>query len=293
MTELIVAEGLTKYYDGKVGIEDVGFSVRKGEAFAYLGPNGAGKTTTIRLLLGFLRPTRGRAIVMGADTRDDRAMARVKAEIGYLAEDFTFPRGLKGREVLRYFAEIRGGQSRAEEVFSLLPLDLEKRVEEYSKGMRQILAITLALSHDPELLILDEPTTGLDPLMRERLLSFLREEVRRGKTVFFSSHVLGEVQKVADRVCLIKGGKVVSLEDLPSLLSKLGKIIRARLGRPLDPRKLEGLGRPELAEGGREVTIIAEGKYSEILALLAEHGLEDIEVRNMTLEEVFLHIYKR
>ncbi|MCS7107339.1 MAG: ABC transporter ATP-binding protein [Acidilobaceae archaeon] len=293
MTEVIVAEGLTKYYDGRVGIEDVSFSVRRGEAFAYLGPNGAGKTTTIRLLLGFMRPTRGRAIVMGVDTREDRLMTKVKAEIGYLAEDFTLPRGLKGKEVLRHFAEIRGVRSRAEEIFSILPLDLEKRVEEYSKGMRQILAIALALSHDPDLLILDEPTTGLDPLMRDRLLGFLREEVRRGKTVFFSSHVLGEVQKVADRVCLIKGGKVVSLEDLPSLLSKLGKIVRARLSKPLDLKKLEGLGRAELTEGGREVTIVAEGKYSEILTLLAEYGIEDIEVRNMTLEEAFLHIYRR
>lgn len=288
---MIVAEGLTKFYGERVGIVDIDFSVRKGEAFAYLGPNGAGKTTTVRLLMGFMRPTRGRAIVMGVDSRDDRQMARVREEIGYLAEDFSFPRGLKGKEILGYYSRIRGGAGRAEEILELFPLDLNKKVEEYSKGMRQMLALALALSHDPDLLILDEPTTGLDPLMRDRLLNFLREEVRRGKTVFFSSHVLSEVQRVADRICLIKEGRIVALEDLPSLLSKLGKLVKVRLKEPLDVRRLEGVARV-LSQEGREVVLAAD-RYSELLALLAEHGVEDVEIRSMTLEEVFMHIYKR
>ncbi|MEM1846433.1 MAG: ABC transporter ATP-binding protein [Acidilobaceae archaeon] len=287
---------MTKYYNERLGVEDVSFSVRKGEVFGYLGPNGAGKTTTIRLLLGLLRPTRGRALVLGVDSRDDSRMAEIKARLGFLPEEFGFPRGLRGREIVKHFANIRGGAPRLDELLSLFPLDLNKRIEEYSKGMRQTLLIILTFMHDPEVVILDEPTTGLDPLMRDRFLTFLKNEVQKGKTVFLSSHVLSEVQKVADRVCLIKGGKIIALESLNSILSKSGKIIKALLREPLSPRKLEGevgVVKVRVLGDGREVEMIVRSGYSQVLEVLAEHHIEDIEVRNITLEELFLHFYER
>ncbi|MEM1873873.1 MAG: ABC transporter ATP-binding protein [Acidilobaceae archaeon] len=296
MSEVVVAEELTKYYDGKLGIEDVSFTVRRGEVFCYLGPNGSGKTTTIRLMLGLIKPSRGRVLVMGVDSRDEIRMAHVKKSVGYLPEELGFPRGLRSGEILRYFKSMRGDAPRLDEVLELFPLDLEKRVEEYSRGMKQALAIALAFMHDPDLVILDEPTTGLDPLLRERFLAFVKREAERGKTVFLSSHVLSEVQKVASRVCLIKGGRIVAIEDLNSLLSKHGKILRARLKEPLRLSELEswdGVVKARVSNDGREIEAVVKSGYSRVLEMLARYHVEDIEIRSMTLEEFFLHFYER
>ncbi len=294
MSLVVQAESLTRLYGDKPALVDASFDVRRGEVFSYLGPNGAGKTTTIRLMLGFIRPTRGKVLVYGVDPSDDGGFSRVKGLIGFVPEEFSFPRGLKGRDIVNYMARVRGGAPRLEELLEAFPIDLDKRVEAYSKGMRQALAIILAFMGDPEFIVLDEPTTGLDPLLRERFLSMVREEARRGKTVFLSSHVLGEVQRVADRVCLIRDGRIIALEELPSLLRKSGKVIKARLSKPVARDELlgvEGVVKVEVSNG--EVRVIASGGYGEVLSLLASHGIVDVEVRGMTLEELFMHFYER
>lgn len=294
MSVVIQADSLTRFYGNKPALVDANFDVRRGEVFCYLGPNGAGKTTTIRLMLGLIRPTRGRVLVYGVDPSDDERFSRVKGLVGYVPEEFNFPRGLRGGDIVNYVARVRGGAPRLKELLEVFPLDLDKRVEAYSRGMKQMLAIILAFMGDPELIILDEPTTGLDPLLRERFLSIVREEARKGKTVFLSSHVLSEVQKVADRVCLIRDGRIVALEDLHSLLGKSGKVVRAALSKPLSPEELMGVkGVVRVEVSGGEVTIVASGGYGEVLGILASHGIVDIEVRGMTLEELFMHFYER
>lgn len=296
MEEALVAEGLTRRYGRVTAIEDVSFSLSKGEVLGFLGPNGAGKTTTIRAALGFIRPDAGRALVLGADSRDDRALSRVKSRIGFVPEDFSFPRGLRGKDVLGYLTALRGGSERIGEMLELFPVDIEKRVEEYSKGMKQMLAIILAFAHSPDLVVLDEPTTGLDPLMRERFLDFLKRESKRGAAVLMSSHVLGEVERVADRVCLIKNGRIVAIENLDALKEKAGKVVRARLRTPIDRRELEevgGIARARIDRDGRDVELIVKGGYSSLLNVLAAHDVEDIEIRGISLEELFAYFYER
>lgn len=294
LSTVVQAESLTKFYGDKPALINASFDVRRGEVFSFLGPNGAGKTTTIRLMLGFIKPTRGKVFVYGVQPFDDGKFSRVKEIIGFVPEEFSFPRGLKGRDIVNYMARIRGGSPRLDELLEIFPIDLDKKVETYSRGMKQILAIILAFMSDPELIILDEPTTGLDPLLRERFLSMVREEARKGKTVFLSSHVLSEVQKVADRVCLIRDGRIIALEELRTLLGKAGKIIKAKLSKPATRNELlevEGVIKVEISNN--EVIVIASRGYGEILSLLSSHGILDIEVRGMTLEELFMHFYER
>ncbi len=219
--------GLTKYYGETRGIEDLSLAVAEGEVFGYLGPNGAGKTTTIRTLLGFIAPTGGKATVLGYDVQDERALIEAKRRIGYLPSDPGFNGGTTGTEFLDYQASLKG-DGRRDELLELFDAPVERTIEEYSRGNKQKLAIVSAFMHDPELVIMDEPTSGLDPLMQERFYDFLEDEQERGVTIFFSSHVLSEVRKVCDRVGIIRDGKMVTTEDVETLLDRSGKRVRVR-----------------------------------------------------------------
>jgi ABC-2 type transport system ATP-binding protein len=217
---VIETDGLTKFYGAHRGIEDVTVTVEAGEVFAFLGPNGAGKTTTIRTLLDLLHPSAGRARIFGLDSHRDSVA--IRARLGNLPGDFGYGKRASGREAIALLARLRGvaGLGRAEELARRFRADLDRPLGELSRGNRQKVGLISALFHSPELLILDEPTSGLDPLMREEFLALVREERERGCAVFLSSHELDEVERVCDRVGIIRDGGLVAVERVADLLAK-------------------------------------------------------------------------
>ena len=301
----IETDDLTKYYGEVRGVEDLSFTVEEGEVFGFLGPNGAGKTTTIRTLMGFMSPTAGTATVLDADIRDAAALRAVRANVGYLPSEPSFDENVTGRRLLDYHGSLRG-DVRSDEMLELFDPPLDRNVREYSRGNKQMLAIVMAFMHDPEVLIMDEPTSGLDPLKQEELLEFIRREQARGKTFFFSSHILSEVRKVCDRVAIIRDGHLVELEDVDSLLDRSGKIVRARLGGTVDPSNLSlsgvhdvevsGDGTEEgTAEGSTEdattVSFTYTGAYEPLLRELLDYEILDLSIEEAPLEDVFMRFY--
>src|SRR3989449_6401206 len=239
---VIVTDGLGKRYGRTVvALEGLTIEVRAGEIFGFLGPNGAGKSTTIRLLLGFLHPTAGQATVLGLDT--ERESVQIRSRVGYLPGGIALYDSLSGADLLDYLAALYGrpAPSRADllDRFEFSERDLRRPVRDYSRGMRQKIGIVQALQHDPELAILDEPTEGLDPLMQRAFYAILDELRARGRTIFLSSHVLSEVERVCDRVAIIRRGQLVALEEVESLLARRKRNVEMRLAGPVPA--LEGV----------------------------------------------------
>ncbi|MCO8253858.1 ABC transporter ATP-binding protein [Haladaptatus sp. AB618] len=281
--------GLTKYYGETRGIEDLSLAVTEGEVFGYLGPNGAGKTTTIRTLLGFIAPTGGDATVLGYDVRDERALIEAKRHIGYLPSDPGFDEDATGTEFLDYQASLKG-DDRREELLELFDAPVERKIEEFSRGNKQKLAIVSAFMHDPDLVIMDEPTSGLDPLMQERFYDFLDDEQERGVTIFFSSHVLSEVRKVCDRVGIIRDGKLVTTEDVETLLDRSGKRVRMRTSDPIDREDFDIDGVHDLTLDGA-VQFTFTGEYDTLLDHLSRYHIVDVDIEEAPLDEVFMRFY--
>jgi beta-exotoxin I transport system ATP-binding protein len=253
----IEAEGLTKFYGRHRGIEDVTFAVAAGEVFGFLGPNGAGKTTTIRALLDLHHPTGGSARLFGLDSRRDSVA--IRARLGNLPGDFGFGRQTSGREALRLLARLRGveGIGRAEALAERFHADLERPLGQLSRGNRQKIGLILATFHEPELLIFDEPTSGLDPLMQEEFLALVAEERERGCTVFVSSHDLDEVQRICDRVGMVREGRLIAVERMVDLLAKAQRRNRVEVefGEPVeldDVRAIPGVVGAEFAQATLE-----------------------------------------
>ena len=290
--------GLSKYYGEVRGIEDLTFAAEAGEVFGFLGPNGAGKTTTIRTLMGFQSPTAGTATVLGADITDTAALRGARANVGYLPSEPGFNENVTGRRLLEYHGSLRG-DVRSDEMLALFDPPLERRVRAYSRGNKQMLAIVLAFMHDPDLLVMDEPTSGLDPLKQERLLEFIRAEQQRGKTFFFSSHVLSEVRKVCDRVAIIRDGRLIELEDVESLLDRSGKMVRARVNESLDGSAfdLNGVHDIEVSDGGdgstdgTTISFTYTGAYEPLVRRLLTYDLHDLSIEEAPLEDIFMRFY--
>jgi len=294
MASAIVAKGLTKYYGNTPGILDLDLEVETGEVFGFLGPNGAGKSTTIRTLLDFLHPTRGTASILGLDAhRDSLAIRR---RVGYLPADLALYPDMTGRELLRFFGSLRGSQvdDRACALAERFSLDLDRRNGEYSSGNRQKVGIVQAFMDEPELLILDEPTTGLDPLMQQEFHRLIDEVRAQGRTVFLSSHVLPEVERLADRVGIVRRGRLVAVDTVESIKSKALRRIEIRFGEPVDAARfvdLPGVHRAESTHAGRGVMIHVAGELEGVLKVAAAHPIEDLHAREADLEEVFLAYY--
>ncbi len=289
----IEAEGLTKFYGRRRGIEDVTFAVAPGEVFGFLGPNGAGKTTTIRALLDLHHPTGGSARLFGRDSRRDSVA--IRARLGNLPGDFGFGRQASGREALRLLARLRGvdGLGRAEALAERFDADLERPLGQLSRGNRQKIGLILATFHEPDLLIFDEPTSGLDPLMQEEFLTLVDEERERGRTVFVSSHDLDEVQRICDRVGMVREGRLIAVERMVDLLGKARRKVSVRLSGPSsleDLRKLPGVTELALADGHASFEVA--GDFDRVLKALAAHHVTDIEAVHPSLEEVFLGYYR-
>ncbi|QLG64235.1 ABC transporter ATP-binding protein [Halorarum salinum] len=288
--------GLTKEYGDVRGVDSLSLSVESGEVFGFLGPNGAGKTTTIRTLLGLQAPTDGTAAVLGADVRDESALVAAKRRIGYLPANPAFDATATGREILDLHGSIKGGERRAE-LLDLFDPPLDRPVREYSTGNEQKLGIVQAFMHDPELVILDEPTSGLDPLMQRRFEEFVRAERDRGRTVFFSSHVLGEVRRVCDRVGVLRNGRLVTVESVGDLLDRSGKAVHARAAEAIVPSDVdfEGTHDVEVHDGDgdavTELSFTYTGEVNRLLARLHRFDLVDLTVEEAPLEDAFMRFY--
>ena len=291
--KVIETERLTKSYGSARGIEDVTFSVEAGEVFGFLGPNGAGKTTTIRTLLDLLHPTSGSARLFGLDSR--RESVAIRSRLGNLPGDFGYGKGSSGRQALSLLARLRGmeGLGRAEALARRFRADLDRPLGQLSRGNRQKVGLILATFHEPELLILDEPTSGLDPLMQEEFLTLVGEERDRGCAVFISSHELDEVERVCDRVGIVRGGRLIAVERIDGLLGKAKRRVRLELSEAVDLAELKALpGVSELKVEGQRASFVVGGDLDQTIKAIARHHVTDIEIAHPTLEEVFLSYYE-
>jgi ABC-2 type transport system ATP-binding protein len=290
---VIETDGLTKLYGKARGIKDVTFSVEPGEVFGLLGPNGAGKTTAIRTLLDMLHPTSGSATIFGLDSR--RQSVAIRARLGNLPGDFGYGKRASGREALALLARLRGVPTldRAEALAQRFRADLDRRLGELSRGNRQKVGLILSLFHEPELLILDEPTSGLDPLMQEEFLALVREERERGCAVLISSHELDEVERVCDRVGIIRDGRLIAVERVADLLGKTQRRVSVEFSEQVDLEQLRSLpGVSDLvAEDGR-VSFHVSGDLDAVVKAISRHTVADLEFAHPTLEEVFLTYYE-
>lgn len=285
---------LTYSYGSQRGVVDLTFSVNEGEIFGFLGPNGAGKTTTIRVLMGLMRPTCGYVRVFGLDSWRDSTS--VKAKVGFLPGDIRLYEHMTGHEFLGFFASFRGTSDlrRGEDLAGRLEVELGRRIKHLSKGNRQKLALVQALMHDAPLLILDEPSSGLDPLTQGQLLEFFNDERARGKTIFLSSHVLPEVERVADRVAVIREGELVTVESVAHLRKARERTMELILAEPVDKDRFAGLDGVRLlsqSPDGRRVSLSVRGKLEPLLARLAQLPVDDLVFGPPGLESVFLHYY--
>jgi ABC-2 type transport system ATP-binding protein len=291
-TPVIDTVGLTKYYGRRRGLDGLDLEVRPGEVYGFLGPNGAGKTTTIRLLLDLIRPTSGAAHVLGTVPREGGPALRRR--LGYLSGDFTVDGGQTSRELLTHLGHLRGGVS-AERIAALagrLELELDVRIRSLSKGNRQKVGLVQAFMHEPELLILDEPTSGLDPLLQQTFLELVREARSAGQTVFMSSHVLSEVQQAADRVGIIRDGRMVAVEDVGSLRRRSVRRVEVTFDEPIAPDAFTGLpGVTDVTVEGSVLHCRLAGRADPLVKMAARYPVESIVVEEPDLEELFLTFY--
>ncbi|WIY00771.1 ABC transporter ATP-binding protein [Amycolatopsis mongoliensis] len=289
----IQVEGLTKAYGRTTALREVSFALDPGEVFGYLGPNGAGKTTTLRLLMGMIRPTSGAARVLGMDSwREAVAVHRV---VGYVPGETRLYDRLTGRQHVAYFGHLRGdpGEKRATVLAGRLDLDLDRPTRSLSKGNRQKLAVVLALMSEPRVLILDEPSGGLDPLVQHEFHALLREHTTTGGSVLFSSHVLAEVQRVADRIGVLRAGRLVTVDRVDDLRAKSLHHIRARFAEDVPATTFAAVPDVrDVAVAGRVLTCSApELALDALVKEIARHRLLDFECVEADLEETFLTYY--
>jgi ABC-2 type transport system ATP-binding protein len=275
-------------------LDDLSIEVNEGEIFGFLGPNGAGKSTTIRLLLGFLHPTAGSGTILGHDIVRDSV--EIRRRIGYLPGGIALYDSLTGERLLDYLGDLTGRPpSRRAELCDRLELSeatLRRLVRDYSRGMRQKIGIVQALQHDPELAILDEPTEGLDPLMQRAFYGILDDLRLAGRTIFFSSHVLSEVERVCDRVAIVRRGQLVAVEDVEALLARRKRNVEMRLdGPPPTLDGVPGVSNVVVAADGR-ITCQLEGVMRPFLAAIAGSPITDLTIEPAHLEEAFLELYQ-
>lgn len=292
MDVAIRTENLSKRYGASRGIEGVNLVVEPGEIFGFLGPNGAGKTTTIRTLMNYLHPSAGHAWIFGLDTQ--RESVAIHAQLGNLPTEFTFDEKMTGRELIRLFARLRGVRdlSYADVLAERLNADLSRSMRRLSRGNKQKIGLIQAMFHRPPLLILDEPTGGLDPLIQEEFLHIIDEVRAEGCTVFFSSHNLPEVERVCDRVGIIREGRLVAVETIDSLLGKRFRLLTLTFAHPVDPAPFVRMpGVSEVKAEGNAITMRALDSIDRIVKLAAQYTLDDLDVGWPSLEDVFLTYY--
>ncbi len=294
MTAAIVTEGLSTFYGTTPGIVDLDLEVRVGEVFGFLGPNGAGKTTTIRTLMDLIRPTSGSATILGLDSR--RRSIAVKARTGYLPGELAMWRQMTGRQLLTYLGNLRGVEvaGAVAEYGERLDVDLDRRIGAYSSGNRQKIGIIQAFMHRPDLLIFDEPTSGLDPLMQQEFYRMVDEVRAEGRTVFLSSHILPEVERVADRVGIIRRSRLVAVESVEDLKSKTRRRLDLVFAGPVSPAEfaaIEGVEHAATINGGHGVSVTVAGSMDQVVKAAAHHQVVNVISHEGDLESAFLAYY--
>lgn len=288
---VIEVKNLTKYYGKARGIIDVSFKVEEGEIFGFIGPNGAGKSTTIRLFLSLIYPTSGEARIFGKDCI--KFGPEIRQDIGYLPSEVFYYEGMKVLDLLKYSASFykKDCTARLHELAELMELDLKRRIDDLSYGNKKKVGIVQGLLHSPKLIILDEPTAGLDPLMQQKFFNLIREENQRGATVFFSSHILGEVQRLCNRVAIIKEGRVIKLQDIKTLQRDNYKKIRIA-GENLDQSAFGFSGVTNLSQENGVLSFFYKGDINQVTRVLSGMDLQDVVIEEPTLEEIFIHYYE-
>lgn len=289
----VCTEGLTKDFGGGRGVFDLDLAVRRGEIFGFIGPNGAGKTTTIKLLLDLIRADRGRATLLGLDSRRDSV--EIKRQVGYVPGELPQYPSMRGAEIIELLARLRGGvdPGAVQETADRLQLDLSHSYEDYSHGNKQKLMLIQAFMHHPDLLILDEPTLGLDPLMQQEFFAMVQERAAAGGTVFLSSHVLSEVQRVSHRVCILGGGRVLRMGPLEELRELRVHRVEALCALPIPISRLSSLPGVEQCEvSDHTLRCNVHGEFAPLLAELNRCRVLELDSEEMSLEEVFLGYYR-
>ncbi len=293
---VIETDRLGKVYSGRKGqvraLDRLDLSVQPGEIFGYLGPNGAGKTTTIRLLLDLIRPTMGQALIFGQDARENSV--ELHRRIGFLPGELNLWKNLTGDQVLDYVNSVRGRNDLpyARQLSERLSLDMGIRVRCYSSGNRRKLGLVIALMHKPDLLILDEPTNGLDPLIQQIFHDLMRETRAEGRSVFLSSHILSEVQAICDRVGILRGGQLQAVETVSALRSADFRWVTLRLREPVSPRLFDGLpGVSDVIQSSDGIRLRLVGDFDPLLRAVESAYILDIRTEEPSLEEIFLTYY--
>ena len=288
---IIEVDKLTKYYGKARGIVDVSFNVDEGEIFGFIGPNGAGKSTTIRLFLSLIYPTSGEARIFGKDCI--KYGPEIRQEIGYLPSEVFYYEGMKVLDLLKYSASFypKDCTKRIHELAELMELDLKRKIEDLSYGNKKKVGIVQGLLHQPKLIVLDEPTAGLDPLMQQKFFNLIREENKRGATIFFSSHILGEVQKMCNRVAIIKEGSIINIQDIKTLQRDNYKKIRIQ-AEDMDEKRFGVEGVTKLAKEDGGISFFFKGDINMIMKLISEKEVNDVTIEEPTLEEIFIHYYE-
>lgn len=294
MTLAIRTESLTKHYGEVKALIDLSLEVRMGEVFGFLGPNGSGKTTMIRTVLDLIRPTEGRAEILGMDTHEEAV--EIRNHIGYVPDDLAMYPNLTGRDTLTYFANLRGGVdwSYVDELAERLSVDLDVKVGNYSSGNRQKVGIIQAFMNRPQVLVMDEPSTGLDPLVQREFQKMMREIAADGRCVFLSSHTLSEVQRVADRVGIIRHGRLVDVESVHDLRSKAIRRVELFFDTDIDASIFEAVAGVREAKANQTSIVLSfDGHMDQLLKTATDHyHLVDITSQEADLEEIFLTYYR-
>lgn len=290
---VIEINNLTKYYGKSRGIVDVSFNVEEGEIFGFIGPNGAGKSTTIRTLLSLIYPTSGSATIFGKDCI--KCAPEIAKEVGYLPSEVFYYDKMKVIDLLKYSASFykKDCSKRIQQLAEIMDLDLKKRIDDLSFGNKKKVGIVQGLLHEPKLIILDEPSSGLDPLMQQKFFDLLLEENKKGATILLSSHVLSEVQRLCNRVAIIKEGKIIKLEKISDLTENNYKKFKIEMKQEAskDFFKLAGLNNLEIE--GKRVSFLFKGNINLILQKLAAVEISNIWIEEPNLEEVFMHYYEK
>jgi len=291
----LMTQGLTKSYGRIRALRGVDLEVERGEIFGFLGPNGAGKTTTIRCLLDLIRPDSGTIRVLGIDPQADPVA--VRARVGYLPGELSLEANLSVQDQLKYYDELRGNRTTAKQVQALakrLELDLTMPIKNLSKGNKQKVGVIQALMHRPELLMLDEPTAGLDPLMQQEVYRLLKEARDGGTTVFFSSHIISEVEAIASRVAIIRQGVIVEEAEPRQLVNMAMRRLHVRFSEPVDPEPLDRVEGISLVSqsNGLHATLQVSGEMDNLIKALANFPVSDIDIERPSLEEIFLTYYE-
>lgn len=293
MKNVIEFKNLTKTYGKARGIENISFNVEEGEIFGFIGPNGAGKSTAIRTMLSIIYPTSGSVSIFGKDSVKDAK--EIKKNIGYLPSEVFYYDNMKVIDLLKYSASFykKDCSKRIHELAENMNLDLNKKIDDLSFGNRKKVGIVQALLHEPKLIILDEPTGGLDPLMQQKFFEILREENKKGATILFSSHILSEVQKMCSRVAIIKEGKLVKLEKISTLKETNHKKFQIEVKDKIDENYFKINGVSSLNVNGNNISFLFRGDINEMVKKLSKIDIANILIEEPDLEEIFMHYYKK